>query len=200
MAARFSGLPDLRRHWLWVLPLLFVAVNGALLSMYRVVYAVRFDQLASLATARAEALDSLRQEHQQLESLLERAEANRAGIDSLYEERFSTERERLTRVISEVKDLARRSGLDPGNISYPEEVIGEHGLIKKSIVFSVEGTYLSLRRFINFLELSDSFLVLEGIAVSDAEPKLRINLTISTLFADPNGPTKPASRSRRPRT
>lgn len=186
-----------RRHSWWLAALLFVVLNGALLSMYRVVYAVRYDQLGGQAQARQEALEGLERERRDLEALLEQAEANRAGIETLYRERFATERERLTRIISEVKELARRAGLEPGTIAYPEEVIAEHDLVKKSIVFSVEGSYLSLRRFINFLELSNSFLVLEGISVTSAEPQLRISLTLSTLFADSRpGSTVPDGRRR----
>lgn len=186
-----------RRHSWWLAALLFVVLNGALLSMYRVVYAVRYDQLGGQAQARQEALEGLERERRDLEALLEQAEANRAGIETLYRERFATERERLTRIISEVKELARRAGLEPGTIAYPEEVIAEHDLVKKSIVFSVEGSYLSLRRFINFLELSNSFLVLEGISVTSAEPQLRISLTLSTLFADSRpGSTAPDGRRR----
>src|SRR5262249_7156107 len=38
---------------------------------------------------------------------------------------------------------------------------------KRSFVFEVDGTYLDLRKFINLLELSDSFLTLEAVSLSE---------------------------------
>ena len=102
------------QHWWWLGPLLVVALNGALLSMYRVVYSVRFDQLGAQAQARGEALESLRRERRDLEALLEQAGADRAGIETPYEGRVATQSERPTRTLSAVQDLARLRGLPPG--------------------------------------------------------------------------------------
>ena len=68
---------------------------------------------------------------------------------------------------AEVKDLAKRAGLAPRSITYPEEQIQQYGLIKRSFIFSVEGTYADLRTFINLLELSDSFLTLEDASLAE---------------------------------
>ncbi len=144
-------------------------------------------------------LVSLREERAQLASAVEEAGENRERIDDLYENRLSTERQRLTRLIAEVKSLARRAGLDPTVISYPEESLEQYDLVKRSIVFAVKGTYQELRRFVNFLELSDYFLTLEEVQLADSGAQgqsLRINLKISTLFAKLDEPQDAASTSR----
>ena len=64
------------------------------------------------------------------------------------------------------------------------DVFAEQGLIQREIQFSVEGTYRQLRTFINFLELTDQFLTLRGVALSEGgADRLSIRLQLSTVFA-----------------
>ena len=93
-----------------------------------------------------------------------------------------------------------RAGLDPPTIHYPDEPIRSYGLVKRSIVFGVDGTYLALRRFINFLELTDSFVTLEEIRPSERSStqgsRLSINLRVSTLFLEEDIEPAALARSR----
>jgi len=88
-------------------------------------------------------------------------------------------------VIAEVKDLARRAGLEPKSISYPSQAVAEFDLSIRYMVFSVTGSYSQLRRLINFLELSDMFLVLNEISLGGHGngEDLRISLRLSTVFS-----------------
>jgi len=135
-------------------------------------------------------LDSerLRGQSTQAQALLRQARQNERRLERLYADRFQTEELRVTAVIAEVKELARRAGLDPPRINYPDEPIARHGLVRRSIVFGVEGTYPALRRFVNFLELTESFLTLEEIRPSESSSssgsRFSINLRVSTLFLD----------------
>ena len=175
------------RLWVWLPALLFFLANAVAFSVYRFGYA---DRVESLETDLGEAKEQLQPQslrRKELERLIQRAGIAEAAVRQLYDEQFSTRSERLTRVTAEVKSLARKAGLNPRTLSYPEEVIEDYGLVKRSFVFPVEGTYLELRQFINLMELSDSFLTLEAVTLSeagrDSGPELRMNLKISTLFA-----------------
>lgn len=173
-------------RWRWLAPLLIVIAMAGLLSVYRMVYAGRVAQLESQYQEESARLAELEKERVDVETMLVEAEQTRAGIEMLYQERFATESERLTDVLREVRELAQRAGLSPDSISYPEEEIAGQGLVRKHIGFTVQGNYSSLRRFINFLELSGSFLTLESIGVSDADGEmLNISLQLSTLFSRP---------------
>jgi hypothetical protein len=156
-----------QRLWVWAVALAFLIVNCVGLLVYKIAYSDRVktlqvdvhDQGARLAAARAE--------RQRLEGLLRQVRINRERVWELYDEHFSTRRRRLTGVTAEVKDLARRAGMVPRSIAYPEEQIQQYGLIKRSFVFTVDGTYADLRKLINLLELSDSFLTLEDAGLSE---------------------------------
>lgn len=156
-----------QRVWVWATAAAFVSLNVVGLLVYRFAYSDRVntleidlrDQGRQLSEARAARLHS--------EDLVRLAQVNRERIWQLYDDHFSTRRQRLTGVTAEVKDLARRAGLVPRSITYPEEQIQQYGLIKRSFIFSVEGTYTDLRKFVNLLELSDSFLTLEDVSLAE---------------------------------
>lgn len=190
------------RLWVWLPALLFFLANATAF----VVYLGFADRVAALERDLAEkrkALEPLAGKRQRLERLIQRSQNNDQEIRSLYEERFSTRSARLTRVHAEFRQLARTAGLDPRSITYDEEEIEDFGLIKRTFSFSVAGTYLELRKFINLLELSSSFLTLEEVTLAGEEsegggPELRMRLAISTLFArEPGAEPAPARGAAR---
>jgi len=183
MSAR---LPPWAGRWrLWAPALAFFVLNLGLALVYQMAYAGRVEALQA-AVERREAdraeLESLRRRQA---DLVDRADRNRAALADFYGGRLATESLRLTKVLAEVKELARRAGLDPSTISYPEQQLDDYGLVKKSFVFGVEGSYEELRQFINLLELSPTFLTLEQVTVSDGGVRsagLRINLRLAAFF------------------
>lgn len=179
-----------RRRWaLWAPPLVLSLAATAALVIYRLEYAGESAGLERRLEEREGQLTKVREEKARQEALLERAASNQRAIDALYRERFSTRQSRLLLLVDEVKDMARRAGMQPQTISYPEEAIEEFGLVERSFVFSVDGTYQEMRAFLNFLDLSPSFLTIREISVqaaSGAPGLLRLNLKLSTLFAAPS--------------
>jgi Tfp pilus assembly protein PilO len=172
-----------QRLWIWLPALLFFLANAGAFTVYRLGYAGNVQSLARDIDTEKDGLKKLQGDRAGLEKLIQRADANRRQVDSLYD-RFATRRQRLTEVTAEVQSLARRAGLDPRSISYPELEIEDYGLVKRSFIFSVDGNYLALRKFLNLLELSDSFLTLEDASLSETSKgeELRMNLTLSTYF------------------
>lgn len=181
-----------RRHlrgWLPPLLLFLVALGG--LVFYRLVFADVARAGGRQIERRSAEVERLTGERQRAEQLVARLRSNQEHIEQFRNERLATEAERLTQVIAEVKDLARRAEVEPSTIRYPEERLKEVGMTRRSIVFSVDGDYGGLRRFINFLELSDLFLTLEEVSLSGRGGEggsLRISLQVSTLFLDPLAP------------
>jgi len=167
-------------------------MNGVFLWTHREATS-GFGQLQDELVRKVRLSTSLEQQRDRYSALLATAERNRAGVAELYESRLATEAVRLTEVIAEVKGLARRANLEPPSISYSEVDIEAHGLIQKSMVFGVEGKYSEIRQMINFLEISEMFLILEEIRLREnAGETLGIDLVVSTLFAK-EAPSDPSS-------
>ena len=176
-----------QRLWIWLPALLFFLANAVAFSIYRFGYAGQVQSLGADMASVREQLAPLQEHRAALENRLRRARAAEAAVRELYADRFSTRSQRFTRLQTEVKTLARKAGLNPKMITYPKQDIEDYGLVKRSFVFPVEGTYGELRQFLNLLELTDSFLTLEAVTLSeessDQGPELRMSLTLSTLFA-----------------
>ncbi|MES1241827.1 MAG: hypothetical protein ABUT39_09435 [Acidobacteriota bacterium] len=195
-----------QRIWIWLPALLFFLANAVAFSVYRFGYAGQVQRLESSIAPLREELGKLQARRGVLERRLQRAHAAETEVQRLYEDRFSTRSQRLTRIMNEVKTLARQAGLNPKSISYPQVEIEDYGLVKRSFVFQVGGTYAELRQFLNLLELTDSFLTLEAVTLSEEGgnegPELQMNLTLSTLFAREAGdgpiPAAAPAGARRP--
>ncbi len=186
-----------RHPRIWAPALTFLLVNAILLVVYRVGFAEEAEMGRARLARRSAELEALTAERASLAQVVARAGEIENGLDDFYEVRLATENLALTRIIAEVKDLSRRAGLVPAQIDYQRETFEEEDLLRRSIEFPVRGDYAALRRLVNFLELSDSFLVLESVALreeSDEVATLDIALQIATLFstADAGGGDAPA--------
>lgn len=181
-----------RRLWLWLPALALVVLNVVVLSTYRFLLAGQA-QLRALRVERAESeLIRLEADRAALEDLVHRAERNREKVAEFYSTWVATESELLTRVIAEVKDLARRAGVESSSFHYPEEDLEDYGLLRRSIAFTVTGRYSELRQFINLIELSDYFLMLEQVQLNDTgqgDSTVRVRLIVSSLFLRDSAPS-----------
>ena len=176
------------RLWLWLPALIFFLLNVGLLVYYRASgIGAEVGLLEQRINAATQSEQRLLGQRDRLEGLVRKVESNRIRVVELYDDRLATQEERLTAVLAEVRRLATRAGMAPSAVSYPQQSIEDYGLIETSFVFNVEGTYADLRRFINSLELTPTFLTLERISLSgdggSSASRLSIALRISTLFA-----------------
>lgn len=171
---------------LWAPALGLLLLNLAVYASYRVFFADQARSRESQVERASSEYEQLAKQRERAQTLATHAQQNQDRLVRLYANRLKTEKQRITKVIAEVKALARQAGLDPAAIQYPDDPLTEYGLTKRSIVFGVDGSYLSLRKFVNFLELTQSFLVLEEILPGgrgdENNTDLSINLKIATLF------------------
>ncbi len=192
-----------RRHlWLWALPLAFCILNLIGVAFYRSAFAGQVERLERQYQATADTLAQIEDEQWVIEEFLGRVEAHRSEVDAIHRDVFQTEPQRLTRVIPEIKRLARQAGLQPSSLGYPKKAFAGHDLVRRNITFSVQGTYDQLRTFINFLELTDHFITLNSVTLGGSgegrgEPTLSIKLVLSTVFTTREIP-EPVSEEGQP--
>ncbi len=185
------------RTRLWVPALAFLVLNLVFLGTYQLVFAGRVSAVQQRLEASQLELAHIEKQEAELRKAQSDAKRTEQEVDDFYSKRLGTESERLTKIIAEVKGLAKRAGLEPTAISYPEQAFEDYGLAKRSIVFGVRGTYDDLRQLVNLLELSNSFLILEEVSLSESGgmarqgDQLQINLRISTWFAEGPAPHHP---------
>jgi len=177
------------RALLWAAPLALVAANVVWLFAFGSGSRVRDRELDRT-------LARLEREDRQLETRLAAREKlwiaahdNEESLAELLGGRLSTEEARFTDQVREVKSLAERAGLDPQSIGYPKDVLEQYGLVRRSFVLPVSGSWASLRTFLNLIELTPSFLTVEEIGVSDSDGKVTVRLRLATFFTTGGGAT-----------
>lgn len=180
---------------------LLLAANTIFFFTYRVQYQSRLDALDDrLAQAGAD-LENVRASRQRTERTLTAYRESEGNVMRVFNEHWSTQDERLTALIVEVKRLAVASNLIPRSYSFDrgesKRVMGERrdslGASEVGIAFAVQGSYAQVRRLINLLELSRQFVIIDTIGLSAAEgDALTLNLHIKTLFRDEATPSEGA--------
>ena len=191
-----------RRVWVWLPPAVALCVATLFLVYLERGVRSRGDtldrRLQAAQLQRGEAQANLAR----FEKLAAAARSTREQMESLMQEKFATEGGRFTDLIREIKLLAEHAGLDPRDIGYPEEELAELGLVRRSFVFSVDGSYANLRAFLYLLELSPSFITVDQIEVRELSGGrgLAASLRLSTFFSVPRDeaaePRRPAAGGR----
>jgi type IV pilus assembly protein PilO len=176
-----------RDKWLWWLPaLVLLAVNLLAWGWFEIAYSGAAQSLAGRVERRTAEADQLQEVVDRQSEVLAGVTRAMARVETFSSSRLASREERLTTILREVSSLAAKAGLEPSAFSYPEDDETEFGVVKRWVDFSISGTYMELRRFINLLELSDYFLTLENVSLSSRDGgELRISLSVSTLFSSP---------------
>jgi hypothetical protein len=185
-----------KRVLLIVLSVLLLA-NTVFFFTYRVQYVSRLEDLDARQKQAQASLDQAHRARVTAEQQLAGYKKVQNDLQVLYNERWSTPLLRLTALIDEVKRLAAASHLQPPSYSFSSsetkaETKGAIGTNTVGISFGVQGTYEQVRRLINLLELSDQFVIIDGISLASSgttvgvapDKTLTLNIKLKTLFRD----------------
>ncbi len=197
-----------KRILLIVLGLLLLA-NTIFFFTYRVQYKSRLQDLDARQAQAAARLDQARHARITTEQQLAAYKKVQSDLQVLYNERWSTALQRLTALIDEVRRLAAASHLEPPsyqftagetkNASTVSNTKGSIGTTTVEIAFTVQGTYEQVRRLINMLELSDQFVIIDGISLASTptasgDKTLTLNIRLKTLFREARTSAPSASK------
>jgi len=190
-----------KRILLIVLGLLLIG-NTIFFFTYRVQYKQRLDSLEERLHQSEETLRAARGERVAAERRLAAYRKVENDVQIVYTKHWSTQAERLTPLIVEVKRLAVASSLVPKAYNFAQteadtNVLSRGGgsavdrrrsgidATEVGITFTVEGTYQQVRRLINLLELSNQFVIIQELGLtSETGQVLTMRLNVKTLFRD----------------
>ena len=136
-----------------------------------------------------------RLELRQFKKLVETREAYLAALDgaeqdlaTLRKDVLSTKDRRMVRVQLELAELTRQFGVALERVDYRNDVLAGEGLEYYAMIVPLEGGYTNLRKFIEAVEESEEFLVIESVALDQAKDGgslLQLNITLATYFEAP---------------
>jgi hypothetical protein len=169
-----------------------LAANTIFFFTYRVQYQNRLQALEDRLSDAEGRLQRARNGRRSIDQQIAGYRKVQTDLDALYNDRWSTKPQRLTSLIVEVKRLTAASQLVPPSVAFTNDVErakvgGAAGTSTVGITFTVQGTYQQIRRLINLLELSDQFVIIEGIGLAGtgANETLTLNLRLKTIFREP---------------
>jgi len=190
------------RILLIVLGVLLVA-NAIFFFTYRVQYETRLQALDARLHQSEDDLQRARSRRIAAEQTVASYRKVQTDLQTLYNSRWATEPERLTRLYAEIKRLAADSGIAmPKTFAFSRtedkdmQKTGGIGTVTVTISFTAQGNYQQLRRLINKLELSNQFVIIDAINLgSGSSPdNLTLNVRLKTLFREPARSTMMVSK------
>ncbi|HVA93600.1 MAG TPA: GspMb/PilO family protein [Candidatus Dormibacteraeota bacterium] len=126
---------------------------------------------------------SYRADNARLERFRRELPADEKQWGDFFTTHFQPEGAGYSAVSQDLGQLSRAAGLQSDSITFHQHNPDARGLMEVDISTAVEGNYDSLIEFLNKLEHSDNFYVLDTLALaSSSAGKLRLNLQLRTYF------------------
>lgn len=86
-------------------------------------------------------------------------------------------------IVADLNKMARDAGVQASDVKFNPTPIKDRNLVEVAISSDVQGDYQGLIRFLNLLERSQHFYVLNGLTLeSAASGPIKLNLSLRTYF------------------
>src|SRR5579872_4833972 len=163
---------------------------GLVVAADIVLAGINWQMAAATRTPQAE-LSLLKRQHALMDADITRAETIRTTLpaveqqcDNFFKQNFRPITSGYSSVISDFGSLSRGAGLQAENLNFHQHEPDKRGVTEVDIAAVVDGDYSSVVRFVNDLEHSDTFYVLDGLslAASGSGGQLKLNLQLRTYF------------------
>jgi hypothetical protein len=120
-----------------------------------------------------------------LEGFRRELPADEKQWDDFFKSNFRSYASGYSAISGDLGDLSRTAGLHMDNITYHTHNPDTRGLVQVDIGTAVEGDYPSLINFLDKLEHSNNFYVLDSLTLASSSTsagKIRLNLQLRTYF------------------
>jgi Tfp pilus assembly protein PilO len=127
------------------------------------------------------------EKHEAFHESLIKAEAD---LRHLREDVLATREQRMVEVEQELETLCGRFRIDFNSVTYDSDLLQSEDLDKLIMVVPLQGNYASLRSFLQAVEDSSKFLLVERVALAagrEGGVLLELNITLATYFDAPEG-------------
>jgi len=189
-------------------PLITILVCWLVLCVGFYVFLVRpkVSQYRSLVNRSGPQFQALKQRRDMVEgreSFLKALETAEADMIRLRDEVLATREERVVEVHAEVNRLCNQFNIDLESVAYSNDLLMDEELDKEVMTVPLEGGYANLRRFIQAVESSDKFLIVERVALDENKEGgvlLQLSITLATYFDLPEDLRRLKAPVRRRRT
>lgn len=147
-------------------------------------------EIATAPRAPEEELHLQRQQRALLAADVARARQIRANLPEVerqagafFQQQIAPAQTGYSALIADLGALAGTAGVRTENVTFRQGAPDKRGVVEVGIGATVDGDYPGIVRFINGLEHSDTFYVLDGLTLAAGSTGgLRLNLSLRTYF------------------
>jgi Tfp pilus assembly protein PilO len=132
-------------------------------------------------------LDALRANIQSAQKIKDAMPQTKSDCDK-FEQALPPESAGSSSMAAELDDIAKKAGLRVEGFSFKPKQLPDHGVTEESIEATVSGDYAAVARFVNALQRSQKFYIMDGLSVSGdsqtqkATGPLRVAVHLRTYF------------------
>jgi Tfp pilus assembly protein PilO len=150
------------------------------------------DDLARQQAGMEQQLTALQARLAKTKSLVTKAERARKDGDAFLAEYTTDRRTTFSTILAELDRVSREAGIQARPVSYDlDPVEGSDAIYQMSISAAHEGSYASLLKFVNLLDKSPRFLIIEGLMAapqqSAAGDALSVTIKLDTFVREQPG-------------
>lgn len=166
------------------LALILICMN---LIVYALIHVPQQQKTVSLQNSYSELRRNLtlrEKEIQDLHTRLQRLEQSQKDLVYLYDSVLAPKKTGVTDIRLELEALANRLPIQKQGVSYTYKDVKDFGLRQFLLGVPIEGNYRDIRRFINEIERSKYFLILDQVDLSSEQKgeRLSMNFRLSTYL------------------
>jgi Tfp pilus assembly protein PilO len=173
------------RQILLVLGIAF-AVNGVFYALFARPVVREYESLRVTNQPRFDELDKRRTEVESREAYLAALRQAEVDLKRLREDVLSTRAKRLVEVQLELATLTEQFGIKSTSVSHGNANLAGEELDRLEMIVPLEGGYANLRKFLQAVENSDKFLIIERVNLAENKEGggslLQLNITLATYF------------------
>lgn len=169
--------------------LVWLVVNVVVLAVFVRPRVQEFRTLQDESRPRLEALAQRQKEVEAEETFVEQLRQAETDLATLREEWLGDRRRRMVPIQLELARLAAQFNVNLERVQYENSELPAEGLERFAMVVPLEAGYGNLRKFLQAVENSDKFLVVERVALGQGKEGgalLQLNITLATYFDAPH--------------
>lgn len=174
---------------------ILMVVNGIVFAAITYRLANKQERLAGQQERLTVELEEKTRELERLRQAEARVDDNAAIVEEFWTETVKSRAPGLTEAWEEIDRLARETNVIKGRTGYDRDLL-DVGLEQIKATMPVEGRYFDLVRFINRLERSERFFLVEEVRLSQRESNdatIRLDCSISFYLKVPTATEAPAT-------
>ncbi|PWT89723.1 MAG: hypothetical protein C5B54_08460 [Acidobacteria bacterium] len=131
-------------------------------------------------------VSSAKAANEELHARFQRLQQSKKDLDTIYSKVFVPRKQGVTDIRLELEKMIKANQVRRQDPSYNYKKFPEFKLQEYTLSLPVEGSYANIRRFINAIEGSEHFLILERVDLSTEKTSDTLNLDfqLSTYLVD----------------